>query len=132
MSESHMNRRRFLRQSFAFSAAAALNLPGMIASAMPMRRGEADLLMIGDWGWDGHGHLEGIAGQTGVAQAMQRYAQDHNLHTDALLFLGDNWYGALDGGVNSPRWKAQFEDLYPASLFKGPAYAILGNHDYQN
>ncbi len=131
MPEVNVNRRRFLRQSFAFSAAAALNLPGMIASAMPVPGGEADLLMIGDWGWDANGHPENAAGQRGVAQAMQRYVADNPLRTDALLFLGDNWYGALDGGVNSPRWQAQFEDLYPAGIFNVPAYAILGNHDYQ-
>jgi hypothetical protein len=45
--------------------------------------------------------------------------------------LGDNWYGELAGGAQSPRWQTQFEAMYPADVFAGPAYAILGNHDYQ-
>ena len=45
--------------------------------------------------------------------------------------LGDNWYGALEGGAQSPRWQTQFEQMYPTNSFRCPAYAILGNHDYQ-
>lgn len=45
--------------------------------------------------------------------------------------LGDNWYGALDGGAHSPRWHTQFEQMYPTDTFDCPVYAILGNHDYQ-
>jgi 3',5'-cyclic AMP phosphodiesterase CpdA len=45
--------------------------------------------------------------------------------------LGDNWYGQLPGGATSPRWKTQFEDMYPKNVFNCPAYAIAGNHDYQ-
>lgn len=127
------SRRHFLRGTVAFSALAAFDLPGAVASAMPVRRGEAELLMIGDWGWDGNGQPEQAAvAQTKVALAMQRYAQDHQLDTQALLFLGDNWYGALEGGGKSLRWQTQFEELYPAGKFACPAYAVLGNHDYQN
>jgi 3',5'-cyclic AMP phosphodiesterase CpdA len=45
--------------------------------------------------------------------------------------LGDNWYGELAGGAHSPRWQKQFEQMYPARDFPCPAYAVLGNHDYQ-
>ena len=45
--------------------------------------------------------------------------------------LGDNFYGEMPEGVNSRRWIAQFEQMYPSSLFPGPAYAVLGNHDYE-
>jgi tartrate-resistant acid phosphatase type 5 len=45
--------------------------------------------------------------------------------------LGDNWYGELAGGAGSTRWQTQFEQMYPASDFPCPAYAVLGNHDYQ-
>jgi 3',5'-cyclic AMP phosphodiesterase CpdA len=62
---------------------------------------------------------------------MRRYAEQHGLEPKALVFLGDNWYGTLDGGAQSSRWKTQFEDVYPASAFDCPVYAILGNHDYQ-
>jgi hypothetical protein len=123
---STFSRRRFLRQSFAFSALATLgSLPGM-AAALSSDPTAADLLMVGDWGYD-----DDHAAQSKVAAAMRHYTQEGRLRTQALLMLGDNWYGALDGGVRSLRWQTQFEAMYPAEAFDCPAYAILGNHDYQ-
>lgn len=86
----------------------------------------AHLLMVGDWGRDST-----QVSQRAVAEGMVRYAQVEAIRTQALLLLGDNWYGELAGGMNSPRWKTQFEEMYPASAFPVPAYAVLGNHDYQ-
>ncbi|MFT4112447.1 metallophosphoesterase [Silvibacterium sp.] len=120
------SRRRFLRQSFAFSAIAALESLAPLAHALPHNGADADILMIGDWGY-----LDDHQNQTMVADAMRAYAQQNRIKPAALLFLGDNWYGDLPGGAESPRWKSQFEDLYPESVFPGKAYAILGNHDYQ-
>lgn len=65
-----------------------------------------------------------------VASAMQRYVQTRSLKTEGIFMLGDNFYGAMKGGVNSPRWQVGFEDMYPASVFPGPCWAMLGNHDY--
>lgn len=123
---SSPSRRRFLRQSFAFSALASLGSLGSLAQAAAGNDGGADILMIGDWGY-----LDDHKGQTAVAEAMRTYAKRQNIRPEALLFLGDNWYGDLPGGPDSPRWQSQFEDMYPASEFPGKAYAILGNHDYQ-
>ncbi|MDE1175121.1 MAG: metallophosphoesterase [Edaphobacter sp.] len=119
-----LSRRRFLRQSFAFSAAAALGrLP---LSAAPMQRTDgSNWLMIGDWGY------ERFEAQKQVAAAMQQYVAVNRVKTDALIMLGDNWYGDMTGGVDSPRWKTQFEEMYPESTFNCKAYAMLGNHDYQ-
>ena len=122
-----MSRRRFLRQSFAFSALAMLDQLPTIARPSKSDPAAADLLMIGDWGYD-----DDHAAQFRVAAAMRDYATEHGLRTKALLLLGDNWYGALEGGVHSTRWQTEFEMAYPASTFSCPAYAILGNHDYQN
>jgi tartrate-resistant acid phosphatase type 5 len=122
-----VTRRRFLRQSFAFSALATLGSFSPMANALAPDAGAAEILMIGDWGYD-----KTHDGQFAVATGMRKYAQQHNVRPQALLFLGDNWYGALEGGAQSPRWKTQFEDIYPAQDFPCPAYAILGNHDYQN
>ncbi len=119
------NRRRFLKQTFAFSALASLG--SLDAFAAPPRPGAAELLFIGDWGYD-----RDLAGQSAVAKGMASYARQNALHPQALLLLGDNWYGDLTGGVHSPRWQSQFEQMYPADVFNCPAYAILGNHDYQN
>jgi tartrate-resistant acid phosphatase type 5 len=62
---------------------------------------------------------------------MQSYAHGQGFTTEALLMLGDNWYGPLPGGVKDVRWQTQFEEMYPKSVFDCPAYAIAGNHDYQ-
>jgi hypothetical protein len=126
MDQSAISRRRFLRQSFAFSALAALGSLPCMAASVPSDPAAAELLMIGDWGYD-----DNHAAQSGVAKGMGRYARHHGLRTQALLMLGDNWYGELAGGVHSARWQTQFEEMYPADVFDGPAYAILGNHDYQ-
>jgi hypothetical protein len=118
-----ITRRRFLRQTIGFSAAVLASQAMPAFAAHP--HGEADLLMIGDWG---NAHP---AAQELVAAGMVKYTHAQRLRPQALLMLGDNWYDELLGGVDSPRWKTHFEDLYPARVFPGPAYAILGNHDYQ-
>jgi tartrate-resistant acid phosphatase type 5 len=122
-----LTRRRFLRQSFVFSALAGMGSLPSFAGFDKVRpdTGAAQLLMVGDWGY------ENFAAQTRVAQAMQAYAHEHRLKTDALLMLGDNWYGPLPDGAKDKRWQTQFEEMYPKSVFDCPAYAIPGNHDYQ-
>jgi tartrate-resistant acid phosphatase type 5 len=117
-------RRTFLRRSFAFSALAAMQ-GGLSFADVPSQTGAREILMVGDWGY------EDDAAQTKVAAGMASYAGGNAIRPEALLLLGDNWYGALDGGVNSPRWRSQFEAMYPSRIFDCPAYAVLGNHDYQ-
>lgn len=119
------SRRRFLRQSFAFSAWSVLGTLPDLAAPLHPDPSAAELLMIGDWGYDDQ------AAQLGVASGMRRYIQKHQLRPQALLMLGDNWYGELDGGAHSSRWKSQFEEMYPSDVFACPAYVIAGNHDYQ-
>src|SRR5271154_2648611 len=113
-----LSRRRFLRQSFAFSALAGL---GELRSlAIPQHSesssGAAHMLMVGDWGY------ENFEAQSRVAKAMQAYVKTRSFTTEALLMLGDNWYGPLPGGVKDKRWQIQFEDMYPKSVFDCPAY----------
>lgn len=123
-------RRSFLRQSLGFSAIAGLTsaLPGFARLKAPIKQaGEAHhALILGDWGRD-----NSQVGQRAVAAAMQRYQAAHGITTEALLLLGDSWYGELEGGVKSARWQWQFEDMYPKEAFDCPAYSVLGNHDYQ-
>ena len=125
MAISLLNRRRFLRQSFAFSALASLGSLAGVAGAVPSDPAAAETLVLGDWGYDDP------RAQSQVAAGLRAYAKQHAVHPQALLLLGDNWYGELAGGVASPRWQTQFEDMYPAQEFACPAYAVLGNHDYQ-
>jgi hypothetical protein len=89
-----LSRRRFLQQSFAFSALATLGtVPSFAGSAKTPEGAGSNLLMLGDWGY------EDFQAQTRIAAAMQHYVHEHSLTTDALLMLGDNWYGPLPGGV---------------------------------
>ena len=82
--------------------------------------------MLGDWGADGT-----PSNQSQVAAGMQTYVANQHISTDALIMLGDNFYGSLPGGITDQRWQTQFEQMYPVNVFNCPAYAILGNHDYE-
>jgi hypothetical protein len=131
------SRRRFLRQSLTWSAVAAIS-PSLLAKKEAVTdRDAAHALMIGDWGWlpkpskDDLRNGNSYSAQSQVAQGMRMYAAKHNLHTDALFLLGDNWYGDLPDGATSSRWVDQYEKMYPADVFPGPSYTMLGNHDYQ-
>jgi hypothetical protein len=125
MNTTLMNRRDFLRISFAFSALAATGSAGHAFASAPDPAAR-HFLMVGDWGKDGE-----HAGQSAVAASMVEYAKTHRLRTEALLMLGDSWYGPLPGGPDDPRWQTQFEQMYPRSAFPCPAYSVMGNHDYQ-
>jgi len=121
MSSLH-SRRQFL-QTFGFSAAA------LLAGRFDLRAALVDpkaqhLFVFGDWG------AVVPDPQLQVARTMASYMAGQGIRPAALLSLGDNFYGQMDGGVDCPRWKTQFEDTYPQDQFSGPCYAVLGNHDY--
>ncbi|HEY4356064.1 MAG TPA: metallophosphoesterase, partial [Acidobacteriaceae bacterium] len=135
---SRLNRRDFLRQTFAFSALAAMapgaalqgqapGLAGAVQNAPPPDPNGQHMFMIGDWGTDRY-----LDQQISVANAMKRWVDERHIHPGALFMLGDNWYGDMGVGYASPRWQKQFEQMYPTSHFPGPAYAVLGNHDYEH
>lgn len=119
-----ISRREALRQTFFFSAALALGARGTVAHAEEIA-GERQFLMIGDWG-AGIQHRQ----QSIVAAGMIDYVKKGGFTPDGLFLLGDNFYGAFPGGLDCPRWKTDFEDMYPADVFPGPCWAMLGNHDY--
>jgi hypothetical protein len=131
------NRRQFLRQTFAFSALAALSPAGAaeaFAQTAPVSRRPAPppdpdaqhLFLVGDWGTDKY-----FDQQTAVANAMKGWVDQRHIHPAAMFMLGDNWYGNMGVGYSSDRWQRQFEQMYPTSHFPGPCYAVLGNHDYE-
>ncbi len=122
-----VSRRYALRQTFFFSAALALGAKTRRAGAAEIAPADRHFLMIGDWGWPGDKKP-----QHAVAEGMKAYVQSPGLKPDGLFLVGDNFYGDFPGGLDCPRWKADFEDVYPADAFPGPCWAILGNHDYDN
>jgi hypothetical protein len=122
-----LSRRRVLQTLFCSSAALALNVRTQAAAVTTP--GTLNFLLIGDFGTGG-------VEQKKVAEAMQLFVAKNQIKPDALWMLGDNFY-SLDkspGGfsVDSPRWKNEIENMYPASVFPGPMHAVLGNHDYHD
>jgi len=124
---SAITRRDALRQTLFFSAALALGAKAGVARAEEIAAGDRHFLMIGDWGWS-----EDRQPQRAVAEGMKAYVRGLNIQTEGTFLLGDNFYGAFPGGVECPRWKTDFEDVYPADVFPGPCWAMLGNHDYDD
>ena len=120
-----MNRRRVLKTLFCSSVFMELNVAGRAFAQDAPAAGSLDLLALGDFG-------SGDERQKSVARAMARYAAGLGKKPDGLLFLGDNFYGAMPGGVKSPRWQSGFSAMYPARDFPGPCWAIFGNHDYHD
>lgn len=132
-----LSRRRFLRQTLAWSALATLPNSHTYGKETTLNSRAAHALVVGDWGWmdkpgsDESKNGSGFQAQKMVARGMQNYIHSHSLHPEALLMLGDSWYGDLAGGAKCPRWTEQFERMYPEESFPGPVYSVLGNHDYQ-
>jgi tartrate-resistant acid phosphatase type 5 len=120
-----ITRRHALKQTFLFSAALAFGARARFARAAEMGANDHHFLMVGDFG-------TGDKVQASVAQGMKDYVRALQLKPDGLFLVGDNFYGPFPEGLQSPRWKTGFEDMYPADVFPGPCWAMLGNHDYDN
>ncbi len=124
MSSDHcISRRRLIKTLFCSSVAMKLNLSATAATEESTAESVLDLLALGDFG-------SGTEAQLEVACSLARYGDLMKRKADGLLLLGDNFYGPMPGGVKSERWKTGFSDLYPATNFPGPCWAVLGNHDY--
>lgn len=120
-----MTRRRALQTLFCSSVLMDLNLgAGALARALPAG-GSLELLALGDFG-------TGDERQKAVARGMARYAAGMGKKPDGILFLGDNFYGPMPGGLKSGRWQSGFSQMYPGKDFPGPCWAIFGNHDYHD
>jgi diadenosine tetraphosphatase ApaH/serine/threonine PP2A family protein phosphatase len=131
------SRRAFLKQTVGFSAAIALAAARPSAAAARSSaeqdggaaQAASHLLAIGDFG----AKAKDLHRQSAVSRAMAGYLRRREVVPDALLLLGDNFYGGLGGrGVRSARWAWNVEDMYPADAFDCPMYAVLGNHDYSD
>ncbi|MFC5456096.1 metallophosphoesterase [Prosthecobacter fluviatilis] len=126
MNLTSVSRRRAIQTLFCSSAAMALNLRPDSAAAEVGKEG-LHMLMIGDFGTGG-------VDQVKVAGAMQKFVTANGIKPEGLLLLGDNFYGPVKDGfaVNSPRWQNDIENMYPRSVFPGPMWSVLGNHDYHD
>ena len=124
-----MTRRRLLKTLFCSSVAMELNLLSPRARAVEPAAagnlGSLDLLVMGDFG-------SADQAQKDLASGLVKYATGLGKPTQGMLLLGDNFYHPMPGGFESPRWKTGFSELYPGSVFPGPCWAILGNHDYHD
>ena len=121
-----VDRRAFLRQSFAFSLLAGGAARGLHGLPAAVDRKASHALILGDWGW-----YENQTAQMAVAGAMADYMRKQKIKAEALLLLGDSFYGPLPGGASDARWLTQFENMYSRTTFDCPAYSVMGNHEYQ-
>ncbi|WP_193212144.1 metallophosphoesterase [Luteolibacter marinus] len=121
--EIPMTRRRALKTLFCSSALLGHG-PELFGQSRPAA-GSLDLLALGDFG-------TGDERQKAVARGMARYAAGLGKKPDGVMFLGDNFYGAMPGGLTSKRWMEGYSQMYPAKDFPGPCWAIFGNHDYHD
>ena len=129
-SPHQITRREALKQTFFFSAALALGArPSLVHAqdvAATTTAATRHFLMLGDWGAGGS-----KLAQSAVANGMKAYVAKLGTTPEGIFSVGDNFYGLLEGAAQSPRWKTDFEDMYPASVFPGPFWSMLGNHDYR-
>jgi len=98
------------KQTAKFSALALFRSPlavGEVApTGTPPDPTSSHLLMLGDWGT-----ATEPGKQNAVANAMKRWVSVKSIRPDALLMLGDNFYGDMPDGVKSGRWIRQFEQM---------------------
>ena len=127
MNSEPLSRRSMLKQTFGFSAALLAGQTPLSAAPTRPMRGASHFTMIGDWGKPGN-----MKRQMEVAQGMTDYLSERTIKPEAMFLMGDNFYGKMEGGVECPRFKTQFSDIYPREVFPGPCYAILGNHEYDD
>jgi tartrate-resistant acid phosphatase type 5 len=83
--------------------------------------GRLNFLVISDWGG------KGGAIQVAVAQQMGRTAAAQK--SSFVISCGDNYHGFGISSADSPRWKAEYEDIYSNPSLMIPWYSALGNHD---
>jgi tartrate-resistant acid phosphatase type 5 len=83
-------------------------------------------LVMGDWGGSG-----GSEPQAKIADQMASVAEKSLGGISFVLTLGDNFYRRGVSGVDDPRFKTSFEDVYDHAALQVPWYIIAGNRDYK-
>ncbi|MEA2734165.1 MAG: hypothetical protein QOE14_616 [Humisphaera sp.] len=108
--------------SFAAGCGVTRAAPAPAPATAPAVR-EVNLLTMGDIAQVG-------PGQKRVAAAMEKHVAASGKTYDALFTAGDNFYVKFTG-VDDPKWKTLFEQMYNPAVLNFPFYAALGNHDYE-
>jgi acid phosphatase len=93
------------------------------SSAPQQSNGSLSFLVISDWGGRGGTTQVAVAKQMGRTAAAQK--------SSFVVTCGDNYHGSGISSADSPRWKAEYEDIYSNPSLMIPWYAALGNHDYR-
>jgi tartrate-resistant acid phosphatase type 5 len=115
-----MTRMSLSRRSVLLGAVPAVGLLSLPAQA---RAPGLDFVVIGDWGRDGRWRQRAVAEQMGRSAAAVGSA--------FVISVGDNFYEDGVTGVDDPRWKSSFENIYTHPALATKWHVILGNHDYQ-
>lgn len=120
-SSRSLSRRELLKKTLYFSTA-SLTAPILSSSLQgkPSSAKGLDFLAFGDFGSKNEKQFR-------VAAGMNRYASKLNRPLQAVLALGDNFYGKMV----PERFDLHFEDLYSKKDLNSPFYVCLGNHDYE-
>lgn len=117
MIRPRLTRRGALKGLAAAAAARGLGQPASAAEPEGLA-----FLAVGDWGRDGAFHQREVAAQMGLT------AED--VRARFVISVGDNFYDDGVAGVDDPKWRSSFEDVYVARSLQAPWYVALGNHDY--
>jgi len=112
-------RREFIASIPLIAGAASLPAPLLAQPAeTPL-----NFLVVGDWGRGGHHNQQAVADLMGEKAAEK--------HTAFIASTGDNFYMFGVSGVDDPKWRSSFENVYRGPGYEGvPWYPVLGNHDY--
>ncbi|KAM6546746.1 hypothetical protein CsatB_027482 [Cannabis sativa] len=89
----------------------------------PKDDGSLSILVVGDWGRNGHFN------QSKVALQMGRIGE--KLDIDFVISTGDNFYDNGLKSVTDPKFHNSFTNVYSAKSLQKHWYTILGNHDYR-
>jgi acid phosphatase len=112
-----LTRRQFVTTTALGGACLALTRPAEAAeTALP-------LLLVGDWGRNGHDSQHSVATQMGKTAA--------EMDSRFTVSVGDNFYEDGVTSTDDPQWQSSFEQIYTAPALQRPWKVILGNHDYR-
>ena len=84
---------------------------------------DVDLLILGDWGRNGHYAQRSVAKWMDIAS--------HYLDAEMVVTTGDNFYDNGVASIHDPIWNTSFEQIYQGPNLFINWYPTLGNHDYR-